>query len=59
MRLTILLLTLLSGCASAPVDVPETLPDYPCKKVEAGRVAYYACSDQEWLTQQILEGYRK
>lgn len=42
---------LLSGCA-AP-QVPKELPHYPCKKQDGGEVVYYACSDMEWVEQQI------
>lgn len=45
---------LLSACATKPE--PEVLPHYPCTKQENGRTVYYACSDQEWLTQVILKG---
>ena len=47
---------LLSACATKPEVLPEVLPHYPCERVEKGRTVYYACSDQEWLTQVILRG---
>lgn len=44
-----LALVLLGACTTTPKE----LPHYPCKD-KAGR--YYACSDQEWVYQQITEG---
>lgn len=51
-----LIAAVLVGCATKPEPLPEVLPHYPCERVEKGRTVYYACSDQEWLTQVILRG---
>ena len=48
-------LALLGGCATKQ-EPPAELPHYPCERVENGRTVYFACSDQEWLMQQILKG---
>lgn len=48
---------LLAACAATPpAELPAELPHYPCTKQENGRTVYFACSDQEWLMQQILKG---
>lgn len=49
----LVLVILLAGCTTTP---PAELPHYPCKKQEDGKVVYYACSDMEWVEQQIMEG---
>lgn len=45
---------LLGACTTTPpAYLPAELPHYPCKRQEGGKVVYYACSDMEWVEQQI------
>lgn len=48
-RIAALAALLLAGCASP--RVPEQLPHYPCQDAKG---AYYACSADEWLHQELL-----